>query len=120
METRSKNRNIHIDWRDTRQVVYKDQDNHIGVTTPSAVVEACKDHFQKKQAGEQFGELLDKLGTWVFERSDDIFKSFITVHDNALLFLIVTNSTNYNDKLQDSITDLDIEIANDPDFSTIK
>ena len=69
---------------------------------------------------DQFDLLVSHLAEWLRDRRSDIRDAYLTVCDTGLLFVVVRNSREYERDFEDSLTDLDIEIANDSAYDLIR
>jgi hypothetical protein len=108
---------------------YEERDNFITVVPENAdlfymtvdkAIEACKAFNFASKFSAQFDKLLNRLAEWLNENKYYYKDAFLTVRDAGLLFLIVLKSKKYDDMFEDILTDLDIEIARDKRFDTIK
>ena len=64
-------------------------------------------------------QLVKLLWEWAHEHSEDIDRAFLTVRDRGLLFLVVMKGRKHNEELEECLTDLDVQVANDPEFQSI-
>ncbi len=53
-----------------------------------------------------------ELARWLNGRSD-ISNAYLTVRDGGFLFLVVKNDASYSESLEDELSELDIQLAND-------
>ena len=81
---------------------------------------ACQRHKEITAFQQQFCELLNRLGTWLKANAGKVHKSFVTVRDGGLLFLLVRNSVAFDAELEDALTDLDLATAQDSAFDLIE
>ncbi len=104
---------------DNVMVETEDEDRYF--MTVDEVIRACGAHGQGKHARcqEQFSCLMKKLFTWSLDKKETIKKAFVTVQDHGLLFLVITNFVDFNRDFEEKLTDLDIEIARDENYSEI-
>ncbi len=96
----------------------KDQD-HFTVTVEEAI-KACKarDTFSSFQV--LFKRLLIRLKMWTNEHSSKIKLAYLTVRDASLLFVVITKLVEYDRDLEDELTELDLEIANEVSLSSVR
>ena len=66
----------------------------------------------------QFTLLLKQLAGWLRDRAD-LRDAYVTVRDGSLAFVVVRKSCEYEAKFEDELSELDVQIANDPDLSLI-
>ena len=63
----------------------------------------------------RFRILLDKLGAWVVTRKD-VRDAFLTARDGKFAFVVVQAGKEYDRDLEDALSALDFDIANDHDI----
>ncbi len=68
----------------------------------------------------QFQLLLNALAAWLSKHRAKVFRSFLTVREGRLLFLVVRKQVRYDDPFDDSLTELDMQTAQDDRFSLIE
>ena len=110
---------LQLTWsQKDRKVVLSAEDNDRFVLTVEEAIAACRvyDPSGRARLQTQFKRLLDLLGEWVGDHSEKIEKAFLTVRDRGLLFLVMMNQVQYDPALEDDLTELDLQIANEPDF----
>lgn len=103
-----------------RKVVVTLPDQHVMVMAVGHAVEACRAFQNQLAFRDQFQSLIHRLGTWIFDHQENLDKAYITSRDAGLLFLVVRKDTQYCDAFEDELTDLDLEVANDPDYDLIR
>ncbi|MFO0970183.1 MAG: hypothetical protein U0793_31920 [Gemmataceae bacterium] len=79
-----------------------------------------KKQEQFLEFSKQSRKLLGRLQQWIEEHKADIAEAFMTVRHSAFLLLIVQNHEAFNQDLEDSLTDLDLSIAQDEDYNLIR
>lgn len=72
------------------------------------------------EADKQLELLIERLGEWTAEHSEKVLTAYLTLRDGRLAFLAISRDAACDDELEDAISDLDLEIANDPDLSAIE
>ena len=68
---------------------------------------------------QQFQLLHSILIHWGVERQD-VSAAYLTMRDGSLAFVVIRNVTQYDEDFEDSLSDLDIAIANDADLDLIR
>lgn len=68
---------------------------------------------------QQFKVLLNVLANWLKDRTD-ISSAHITQRDGALACVVVRTVAEYDPDFEDALSDLDMEIANDPDLNLVR
>jgi hypothetical protein len=110
---------LHCEDREGRvRVVLPDR--HVMVMPIEAAVQACGAFKDQIVFSGQFQLLLDRLAGWIQQRRPIIESAYLTVRDAGLLFVVVRKDHSYDSAFEDQLTDLDLEIANDPDYSLIR
>ena len=109
---------LHCENRDG-QVRVVLPDNHIMAMPVEVAVHACRAFKNQIEFKNQFDGLLAHLGKWIDGHRDEIKEAYLTTRDSGLLFLVVTESKSFVSDFEDELTALDIEIANDTDYSLI-
>ncbi len=71
-------------------------------------------------AESQLNLLMQRLGEWLNLHTDKVREGYLTLRDARFAFLVVTRDPGLDDDLEDSLSDLDFEIANDPDLEALK
>ena len=67
---------------------------------------------------EQFNLLLRTLAKWINDTTG-IAKAYLTLRDGALAFVVMRESSEYDDDFEDSLSELDYRISRDRDLSLI-
>ena len=109
---------LHFENRDG-QVRVMLPDNHIMAMSVEVAVHACRAFKDQILFKSQFDGLLPYLAEWIDLHSDDVKEAYLTTRDSGLLFLVVTKGKTFNGSFEDELTGLDIEVANDTDYSLI-
>jgi len=104
-----------------REVVITPEDQDRFMTTVNAVIEACKAQEDEKRFCFQFMSLLrDPLARWIKEHADAIHSAYLTIREPGILFLVALRPEKANDSdLEDSLTELDVSVANDPNYDLV-
>jgi len=106
--------------RDRNILIEADEEQDRFVMTVSAAIEACKAYGKSAEFNQQFKAMQSKLGAWIQTREADIDEAYLTVRDEAILLLVVQKSEAFNQALEESLTALDIAIAQDEELSLIR
>lgn len=88
--------------------------------TAQEAVEACRAANDSARFSQQFGDLLEFLSKWIEANKPKIHRAQVAVRENDLLFLVTQTGVAYDDDLLDSLSALDIEVANSDSFSLIR
>jgi len=88
--------------------------------TAQEAVEACRAANDSARFSQQFNDLLDQLSKWIEANQAKIHRAQVAVRENDLLFLVTQASPAYDDDLMDSLSALDIDVANSDRFSLIR
>lgn len=110
-----------LDEDDERSVVVRPKDNDKFVVSSQEAVAACF-AYDKFVGGlkKQVDELMEHLSQWVKDHRQYIKSAFVTFRvGNSMLFLVMQKETLFDPVLSEHLTDLDIEIANNPSFNLI-
>jgi hypothetical protein len=113
---------IRLKWSEKeRRIIVEDKDEDRFSLSVEEAIEACKVYERNKQTlfRKQFRTLLDFLGKWAYERRKKLANVFLTIRDAGLLFLVVTKSKIHDEVFEDELTQLDLDIARNKDFSEI-
>ena len=105
---------------DSGSVRITPEDNDLMILSVHEAISACRAFADQIRFKSQFDALLVRIGGWIRTRSEKISSAFITTRDAGLLLLIVTKSREYDSDFESDITDLDIQVANEPDFGMIE
>ena len=94
-------------------------DKDLMILSVHEAISACRAFADQIRFQSQFDSLLARIGGWIKSRADKISSAFVTTRDSGLLLLVVMREKEHSSDFETEITDLDIEIANDPDFGMI-
>lgn len=107
---------------------FEDAGGHVRIVPPDrdlmtmpvkTAIEACRAFNDQLTFRDQFDLLLEKLGQWLSDRRTAVADAYVTTRDAGLLFVVIQQEKNRDPELDEALTDLDLEIANDEDFSHI-
>lgn len=123
MAVKEKQEYIRLLWsQKDRRVFLETADSDKFSLTVEEAIYACSVYDKEGKAlfKTQFDGLLDHLGSWNYSHREKINKALITLRDNGLLFLVITNHKQYDKSFDELLTELDLEIATAERFSEIK
>lgn len=121
MTTKSASAPIQLHYKETAHKVVVTPDNEDRFcTTVDSAIKACRAYNETTLFSKQFRDLLNYLANWISKNEDKIYKSFITIRDADLLFLIISKTRKYDRLFEDSLTQLDIDVAQNQDFHLIR
>jgi hypothetical protein len=115
--------------RNVTQLRFEDKDGLVVVTpededrfsiTVEAAIRACQVDQKDAIFRFQFKRMLNQLAAWLTARSEHVAKAFVSVREVGLLFLVVRKARNNDAFFEDDLTDLDLQIAQDPDLDLIR
>ena len=109
---------LHFENKDGRVRIIA-PDNHVIISSVEAAVDACRAYASQLLFRDQFNSLIEKLAQWLEARTELIQDSYLTIRDSGLLFLVVTKNSHFDDTIESSLTDLDLEVSQDSDFDLI-
>ena len=111
---------VQLDWSmEGGNVVITPRDQDRFIIKVQRAIEILQQANNVGNFQRQFNLLLRILGEWLRIR-DDIAHAYITLRDGALAFVVVRSSCEYDDDFEDNLSNLDYQIANDPDLDLIK
>jgi hypothetical protein len=111
-----------------QQLVWREEDGHVTVTARDEdrfvvglhrAVEALQQVAQAEQFERQLRLLLRIIAEWL-NKTKSVDKAFLTVRDGMLCLLIVREAVEYDEEFEDTLSALDIDIANDVHLSLIR
>ena len=110
---------VQLDWADIdgSVTVTPENEDRFNLKIRRAI-EACKEAVDADQFGLQFRILLKRLAEWRASRTD-VQDAYVTVRDGRFVFLVVRNRPEYDAEFEDSLSALDLAIANDTDLERI-
>jgi hypothetical protein len=77
--------------------------------------------LQLANEGEkQLQLLISRLLEWTKSHSQEVAEGYLTLRDSTFVFFAINRTVECSDETEDAISDLDLEIANDPDLDTIR
>ncbi len=112
---------IVIDWfaaEDTIEVT--GQDTRRFKVQKDVAIKVLRAVQDKGRAFSQIDLLLERIGRWTSERREKLRDIYLTVQDSSFLLVLVQQAARHDDELEEALSELDVEIANDPDFELLK
>jgi hypothetical protein len=120
MPTNTATRWIHLDHADDAEVMVHLESGDMFTLPLKAAIDACGSVENVQRFGKQLEILLARLAAWIGQHEDDVQEAYVTFRDAGLLFLVVRKTRKLNEALENSLTDVDIEIAQDENLCLIK
>ncbi len=120
MQTNQTTRWIHLDHADDAEVVVTTEAGDVFTLPLQAAIQACGSAEKVNLFRKQFGSMLGMLSTWLDANSAAVQQAFVTFRDAGLLFLVVRNASRFDDAFEDSLTDLDLAVAQDENLGLIE
>ena len=108
---------------------FENEGGHVRVVPPDRdimampiemAIEACRAFHNQIRFKDQFDLLVNRLATWIGERKNELAAAYLTLRDSGLLLLVVTRGKEFNTQIEEAITDLDLEIAQDDDYNLVR
>ena len=96
-----------------RQVVIVPENQDLFMMSVDQVPRACQQAAKGYEFGNQFKAMLERLAKWIMERRLKINRAFVTVRDASFLLLLIQKERRFDEKFEDDLSDLDVEIACD-------
>jgi hypothetical protein len=117
MTTQATAEPIRLDYRvrSGAQVVITPRDEDRFVLSIRDAAEACargRDMVRFEQRLRQV--VLPRLAQWLRKHDDEISAAYLTVRDGGMLFVVVRKAARYDADFADALTDLDTEMAAEP------
>lgn len=78
-------------------------------------IQACQVAQETEQAHRRFNFLLKRLAEWVLAR-EDLQTAFVTTRDRVFAFVAIHKTAEYDRAFEDSLAQLELELARDPDI----
>jgi hypothetical protein len=111
---------VMLDWEDDEgNVVVTPRDRDRFVVKIRRAVEMLQAVDRAEQFQNQFKLLMSVLAKWL-QSQGDVKHAHLTLRDGGLAFVLVKRSAAYNSSFEDELSELDFQIANDPDLDLIK
>jgi hypothetical protein len=101
------------------QVVIKCEDGDTFVLPVEEAIRACRSAEKLATFSEQFGELLNRLGSWLTERADEVHRAYLTFETDGVTLAVVRNDSRFNPDFEDALSSLDLAISESGEFDLI-
>ena len=112
---------ILLSWREEgRKIIIVPDDDYRFTQTVDEAIRACQSIKTTADFQIQFKKTLNLLAVWIKKNTKHIAKAYLTIRDAGLLFVIIQKGIKYNGKFEDTLTALDLKIANQKTLSDIK
>ena len=108
---------------DDVKVTVEPNDGDRFVVQSSKAVAALKAADREEAFMAQLNIVMNYLGKWALERNSQegaIEAVYLTLGDGGLLAIALMRGTEYSAGLEDSLSEFDLRIANDPDLDEIR
>lgn len=108
---------------------FENEGGHVRIVPPDRdmmampiemAIEACRAFHNQIRFKDQFDLLVSRLANWIGQRRNELAAAYLTLRDSGLLFLVVTRGKEFNTQVEEAITDLDMEIAQDDDYDLVR
>lgn len=112
----------------TIELHYENADGRVRIVPPDSdimalsvetAIAACRAFTQQIVFKNQFDQLLMRLAEWIAQHKAKLSAACVTVRDSGLLFLVMLKEPRLDREIEESLTELDLEIANDADYGLI-
>jgi hypothetical protein len=107
---------------DTQVLVEKGGDRF--VMSLEEAIDACLSREEAKQMiarrelfERQMRLLVDRLRQWVEKNKHDVADAYFQIRPECQMFLVVLRKVEHDDRIEQELTDLTIEVSDDPAFS---
>jgi hypothetical protein len=111
---------IHLVQTAKGQVVIHAGDDLFLLTVQEAV-NACGAWHEMAEFQSQMKELMEYLSKWISARMNSIRDAYFSVKTGGgLLFMVVTKTKKFDAELENELTDLDIQVANAPEYNLLR
>ena len=82
------------------------------------VVNACKSKAELTEFCRQVGTLLNRLAAWLEERGGEVGAAYVGLEPEGAIFVVVRKAKAFDPAFEDSLSILDLEVAQDSEFET--
>ena len=112
---------IQLDYHDpaTVGVTITPADGDLFAMTKEMAIRGCQIGSRLNEFDTQISGVWEVLKEWASEHRQYVDKAFLALKGSGFLFLVIQKEPTYNRVLEDSLTDLDIKIAQNHDFQLI-
>ncbi len=84
------------------------------------VVRACRSQEKIGMFTQQLGDLLERVGKWLAERTTEVHKAYFGLEPDGAVVAVVRRDKRFNPDFEMALSDLDLSIAQDPGFDLIQ
>ena len=111
-----------IRFDDEREVLVETEDGDRFLTTVAEVASVLRivDPKEILKFQREYADLSKKLSEWLKTHRSVAKTAYLTARDHGLIFIVIPKKPKYDREFEDFLSDLDLEIANDPRFPTIR
>lgn len=103
----------------SQEAMVKMRDGDMFFVAMTDAAQACRAIDKFKDFRPQFSTLLETLDQWIESHRDKVRSAYLTIRDHDMLFVVMQKQRQFDPELADSLTDLDLAIANSDDLSLI-
>ena len=101
-----------------RVTVTDEDEDRFSLHIDDAVL-ACRSHHDAEKFRKQVHILLNRLHKWSVEHGDDIRGSVLVMQEMGFLLICITKQAPISAELDNDLTSLELEIANDSDIKQL-
>lgn len=114
--------------RFVQQLIWRDGDGTLTITPENEsrfniklnrAIEILREAHKAEEFRSQFSVLLEVLAGWL-KSQKAIHAAYVTLRDNSLCFVVVREKCQFDDEFEDSLSNLDMDIASDVDLDLIR
>jgi hypothetical protein len=105
-------RPIQLDFKSVQQVIVTAEDGDRWVTTVKEAAAACQSALSDQEWKKEVEGFVARIHEWSNEHADVVAAAFIGISSEGLTGVIVTKGPEYRTEFDDTVTQLDIELAN--------
>jgi len=112
---------IRLHFRESDRKVYIECEDDRFVMSVEDAAAACRivDRSGLLRFRKQFERLAERLAEWTLRHLDQVQTAMLTTRDAGLLFVVVRKTRPYDKDFERELTELDLEVAQDPNFDLI-
>jgi hypothetical protein len=110
----------HLRQEDGRSVMIHTKDGDCFVLPFDELVNVCESSTQFTEFCRQVATLLDRLAAWLKDRQGEIEAAYVGLEPEGAIFVVVRQSKAFDPAFEDSLSILDLEMAQDADLNLIK
>jgi hypothetical protein len=111
-----------VRFDDERALLVETEDGDRFLTTVAEVASVLRivDPKEILKFQKEYSVLSKRLLEWLRIHRDVAKTAYLTARDHGLIFIVIPKQPKYDREFEDFLSDLDLEIANDPRFPTIR